>query len=155
MLYVPLYTGKITTRNNTIWGRQNSYFVLQSLVSPSFLGCEMCFHVYNLDIFCIRGFFLIRVSSCRGKGRCTFRSNSEQKECSWSSSASSAWHHGAARSSLLHLDVRKNSFLEGGIKPLAQVAQGSGGITDSGSDQKAYRCGTGRHCIVLALAVLE
>lgn len=35
-------------------------------MSSSFLGCEMCFHVYNLDIFYIRGFFKIRVCFAEG-----------------------------------------------------------------------------------------
>lgn len=35
----------------------------------------------------------------------------------------------AVGSSLLHLDVRKNSFLEEVVKPLAQAALGSGGMS--------------------------
>lgn len=35
----------------------------------------------------------------------------------------------AVGSSLLHLGIRKNSFLEGVVKPLAQATLGSGGMS--------------------------
>lgn len=51
-------------------------------------------------------------------------------------------------------DVRKNTFIERVVKPLAQAFQGSAGVTISGGIKKQGKCSAWGHGLVGTLAVL-